>query len=137
MAVLDTKKFDGRTVREGGMTTFEKLRELLEYNYCLLGWSLDDFHPYKIEGGHRGHDAHCVVIILTCPCGGSEQGQELVYDEDDPFQVAKRILRGTCSREHLEDDVARGVLQAVDLEKHVFTGVVKLPEDVLVRGRAA
>lgn len=98
---------------------FKSLEELLAENYRTLGFELKSFEVTKKEDG-----THLVSFPVVCPCGVTEfcTLRLSVKDQVKPETLAKNILSNTASREHLEDDVEKGLLPPFDYEKHIFKG---------------
>lgn len=99
---------------------FKHLEEILNKNYRALGFELKSFEV----SGRTGDTSYIIAFLVACPCGGTEffTFRSLLGEQRNPEVLAKTILRRSASREHLEDDVEKGLLPPFDYEKHVFEG---------------
>jgi hypothetical protein len=100
----------------------ENLEGLLSRNYQALGFTMFDFQ-YRWD---EAHNVYHGTARLLCPCGGVEF-LNFVTDvsEDNLYAVAENILSTTASREHLEKDVADGLLPPFDIDRHIFVGLTE------------
>lgn len=107
------------------MLTHNKLNILLELNYRLLGFRLENFEVIKTETFNN-----MLRFILWCPCGRGEYINCILDNEYDPEREAEDLLLNTASRHHLEDDVKSGRLSPFDIDKYVFKSLVLIEPDV-------
>jgi hypothetical protein len=111
--------------KEKNMIAF---KELLARNYAALGFELLDLEYLSVSPFlHREPIGDEMVIRgkILCPCGGIEVFA-FVGDvsEVNHQKFAFRTLSATASREHLEADIAAGLLSPFDLEGHIFKELI-------------
>ncbi len=97
----------------------EVLGEILARNYSALGWKLNELERLPSPG-----DRWVLRGKITCPCGGMEYFNMLCSEDMCEVDLAREILRRTASRKHLQQDVDRGVLPAMEIDKHCFDEVL-------------